>query len=62
MKARIVNFDGSERIVDLSIKHQNNRMVVALSKELIDNNVNYVDFAYDFFMHLLGQKDILLQI
>ncbi len=56
MKARIVNFDNSERIVDLSIKHQNNRMVVALSKDLIDNNVNYVDFAYDFFNAPIGAE------
>lgn len=56
MKARIVSFDGSEKIVELSLQHKNNKMVASLSKDLIDANVDYVDFAYDFFNAPIGAE------
>lgn len=56
MKARIVNLDGSVKIVEPEIKNQNNRTVVSLSKDLIDGNVDYVDFAYDFFNAPIGAE------
>ena len=56
MKARIVNLDNSTSIIDLTVKKLKNKTIVSISKDAIDNNVNYVDFAFDYFNASVGDE------
>lgn len=56
MKARLVFLSGEEKNIDISIFENSGIMQAKLNKELISNEVDYIDFLYDYFTAKAGDS------
>lgn len=56
MKARIVYYDNTEKILDVVTTKKDGVLVASMSKDGIGADVNYIDFMYDFFNAKIGDE------